>query len=289
MPDVLAVSARSIGDLLTTAAGRLHGLVPDPGREARALWAAAAETRVGDIWLQRGRVPADAAVARFCDALEQRLQGVPFAYATGHAAFRALDLLLDCRALIPRPETEGLVDLALQHARSGVAADLGTGSGCLALALAVEGSFERVVAVERDPGAAALARENVRRIAPPVPLDVREGDWCAPLAGAMYHVIVANPPYLTSAEYARLDPSVRDYEPRAALESGVDGLLATRAILATAAPYVAPGGALLLEIDERRAPAVQEIAGAHGWARTQIHADLFGRPRYAVVQPGEDD
>lgn len=288
MPDVLAAPAGSIADRLAVAARRLHGLVPDPAREARALWAAATGTSVGEVWLHRDREPADAVALRFTAALEQRIAGVPFGYATGHAAFRGLDLLLDRRALIPRPETEGLVDLALQRGGSGVAADLGTGSGCIALALAVEGSFERVVAVERDPQTAALARENVRRTAPAVSLDVREGDWCAPLAGAIYHVIVANPPYLTSAEYARLDPSVREYEPRAALESGADGLDATRAILATAGPFLAPRGALLLEIDERRAQAVREIADAHGWARTRIHADLFGRPRYAVVQPGED-
>jgi len=169
-----------------------------------------------------------------------------------------------------------------------VAADIGTGCGCIALALAVEGTFDRVIAVESSPAAAALARENVARVAAATPVEVREGDLLAPLAGARYRVIVANPPYLTAAEYDALDAAVRETEPRAALVSGSDGLEATARLLAGAGALLEPGGALFLEIDERRADAVQVLAQRHGWRRVGIHHDLFGRPRYAVAFPPED-
>jgi HemK-like putative methylase len=156
------------------------------------------------------------------------------------------------------------------------------------LSLAGEGAFERVVAVEHAPAAAALARENIAQVRPPVPVEVREGDWLAPLSGERFRVIVANPPYLTDEEYAALDPAVRGFEPRDALVSGTDGLEATRRILAGAAPLLEPGGALVLEIDERRAEAVRGLATEYGWARALIHDDVFGRPRYALALPRED-
>jgi release factor glutamine methyltransferase len=228
---------------------------------------------------------------RFWEAVEQRSSGTPFAYAVGRVAFRQLELNLDPRALIPRPETEGLVDLVLQwmgsgedgSGRGGAVADIGTGCGCIALSLAVEGNFERVIAVERSPDAAALARENVRRIRPPVPVEVREGDLIAPLGEERLRVIVANPPYLTAQEYEALHPSVRGFEPREALVSGSDGLDATRALLMGAGARLEPGGLLALEIDERRADAVRALARAGGWGRTTIREDLFGRPRYALA------
>jgi release factor glutamine methyltransferase len=220
---------------------------------------------------------------------------VPFPYVVGHVAFRTLQLRCDPRALIPRPETEGLVSLVLEwsqgdeaRGKGGIAADVGTGTGCIALALAVEGPFERVIAVERSPEAGALARENLALVRPPVPVEVREGELLAPLAGARYRAIVSNPPYVTAAEYGALDPAVREHEPRAALVSGADGLTATRALLAGAAGLLAPGGVLALEIDERRGDAVRALAHEHGWARIGIHDDLFGRPRYALAFPKED-
>jgi release factor glutamine methyltransferase len=254
--------------------------VPD----AAAVWAALSGTTIGDAWLRQSEPKSPELVARYRDAVAQLERGVPFAYAVGRAGFRTLDLTIDSRALIPRPETEGLVDLVLPHAgNGGVAADIGTGSGCIALALAVEGRFERVVAVERSPGAAALARENVARVRPPTPVEIREGDLLAPLAGARYRAIVANPPYLTHAEYDALDPSVKCFEPHDALVSGRDGLDATRALLAGAAALLEPDGVLALEIDERRGDAVRALAQSHGWTRIEVHDDIFGRPRYALA------
>ena len=255
------------------------------GQEANAaVWAALSGTTVGDAWLRRDEPKSAELVARYQEAVAQLARGVPFAYAVRRAGFRTLDLLIDSRALIPRLETEGLVDLVLRHAGSGgLAADIGTGSGCIALALATEGRFERIIAVERSAQAVALARENVARVRPPTPVEIREGDLLAPLAGARYRVIVANPPYLSDAEYDALDPSVKSFEPREALVSGQGGLDATRALLAGAAALLEPGGLLALEIDERRGDAVRDLAHAHGWTRIDVHDDIFGRPRYALA------
>jgi release factor glutamine methyltransferase len=216
---------------------------------------------------------------------------MPFGYAVGRAAFRSLELNLDPRALIPRPETEGLVELVLRETGKrdpgcgmrGVVADIGTGCGCIALSLAVEGDFERVIAVERSGDAAALACENVALVQPPVPVEVREGDLLAPLAGERYRAIVSNPPYLTEAEYASLDPAVRLFEPREALVSGADGLTATRALLAGARALLEPGGFVALELDERRAGAVRALALRHDWSRVAVYDDLFGRPRFLLA------
>lgn len=291
MPD----TAREItvADALERGAARLAAAgVARSRHEATALWAMLAGSAPGAVWLGRERPAADDVARRFAAAVERRAAGEPFAYAAGRAGFRGLELRCDARALIPRPETEGLVELVLRWARArgdgGVAADLGTGTGAIALSLAAEGGFDRVIAVERSAAAAALARENVAAACPRVPVEVREGDWLGPLAGLSCRVIVANPPYLTDAEYAALEPAVRAWEPRAALASGPDGLDATRAILAGARAVLARDGLLALEIDERRGDAVRGAARAAGWGDVAIHQDLFGRPRYALVAPPED-
>jgi release factor glutamine methyltransferase len=257
------------------------------GQEATAaVWAAIAGTSFGEAWLRRDEPKPDELVTRYENAMQRLAEGMPFAYAVGSTGFRTLDLASDARALIPRPETEGLVDLVLDLNLRGNAADIGTGSGCIALALAVEGRFDKVVAVECSRDAAALARENIARINPATAVEIRLGNLLDPLGenGEHFAVIVANPPYLTEAEYDELDCSVREFEPREALVSGVDGLQATRALFAGAGALLEPGGVLALEIDERRAAAVRDIARQHGWGNVAIHDDLFGRPRYALAK-----
>ncbi len=287
----------SIAQALDQAAERLaQSGVLDAKREATALWAVVEGVKPGDVWLERDRAAAAAVAEQFWEAVARRSSGVPFPYAVGRAPFRTLELTLDPRALIPRPETEGLVQLVLDWARAtgdgrrgtGLAADVGTGCGCIALALAVEGTFDRIVAVERSPEAAALARENVALVRSPTCVEVRVGDLLAPLAGERFRVIVSNPPYLTEEEYEGLDPSVKRFEPRAALASGPEGLDATRALLAGAARLLERAGMLAVEIDERRADRVRALAREHNWDRVAIHEDLFGRPRYALVFPREE-
>jgi release factor glutamine methyltransferase len=286
----------SLARMIAQATSQLEQAgVQNGGREATSLWAALADVAPGEAWIRRDRSVSASDSVRFWEAIERRSSGTPFAYAVGRAAFRHLELKVDRRALIPRPETEGLVDLVLQwgkrdqgRATGGCVADIGTGCGCIALSLAVEGNFERVIAVERSPDAAALARENVELIGPAVSVEVREGHLLAPLGDGRFRVIIANPPYLTTEEYDALDLSVRGFEPREALVSGPDGLDATRTLLTGARARLEPDGLLALEIDERRADTVRELACAAGWERTTIREDLFGRPRYALMFPREE-
>ena len=285
MPET--ASSASLASLLESAAATLvRSGVREPRREAAALWSALAGCSPGAAWIERDSPGAPALVDEFRQAVARRAAGAPAAYATGRAAFRMLDLAVDRRALIPRSETEGLVELVLRWAvgkSGGAVADIGTGTGCIALALAMEGRFERVIATDSSVEAAALARENVARVRPGVPVEVRVGDLLAPLAADRCRVIVANPPYLTEGEWAALDPAVREFEPQAALASGPDGLAATRVLLSEARAVLEPGGLLALEIDERRPAAVRALAHDAGWGHVTIHQDLFGRPRYALA------
>lgn len=287
MPELVSLppTIAAVGLELDRATERLRAAgVAYPQREAAWFWEIAAGLPSGQAWLVREQRADTQAAGRFHDMVARRLTGMPFAYAAGQMAFRRLSLTIDDRALIPRPETEGLVERVLDWAADrpgGWVADIGTGSGCIALSLALEGRFDRVVAVEPSPPAAALARSNVVRCGAAV--EVREGDLLMPLAAERYRAIVSNPPYLRDDEWDALDVSVRDFEPRLALVSGADGLDATRALIAGAAERLEPGGLLALEIDERRAAAVRDVASACGWVDIRIAADLFGRARYALM------
>ena len=214
----------------------------------------------------------------------------PRAYAEGVAGFRLLELLVDRRVLIPRPETEGLVERVLAWSRGrwgsgewGTVLDLGTGSGCIALSLAAEGRFARIVATDVSPEALEVARLNAARVGPDPEPEFRLGSLFEPVAGERFDVIVSNPPYIAEPEYAELDPSVRDFEPRLALLSGPDGLTHTRAILQRAGDHLMPGGLLALEVDSRRADQSADIARA-SWQEVRVERDVFDRPRYLLAR-----
>jgi release factor glutamine methyltransferase len=203
------------------------------------------------------------------------------------AGFRTLELEVDSRVLIPRPETEGLVENVLawakHHSRWGVVADIGTGSGCIALALAVEGRFTRVVATDASASALAVARRNLERISPPIPVLLREGFLWEALEGERCEVIVSNPPYVSEAEFEALEPGVRLFEPRTALVSQNGGMEHIRQLLAGAGDYLAPLGLLALEVDSGRAEDARALATENGWSRVRVDQDLFGRPRYLLA------
>lgn len=219
---------------------------------------------------------------RFLAAVARRAAGEPLAHVTGWTGFRHLVIGSDRRALIPRPETEGLVELALARVRRGVAADIGTGSGAIALSLAHEGDFAEVIGTDLSSAALELARENGRRL--DLPVTWLEGDLLAPLAGITVDLLVSNPPYLTEAEHAALDGAVREWEPALALLGGADGLAPYRRLLAEAPAVVAPGGWLVLEVDARRARATADLARTPAWRDVAILDDLFGRARYLVAR-----
>lgn len=208
----------------------------------------------------------------------------PRQYVEGIAGFRLLELVVDRRVLIPRPETEGLVDWVLREAGARTVLDVGTGSGCIALSLATEGRFARIVATDVSAEALEVARLNAARVRPTPMPEFRLGAFFEPVRGERFDVIVANPPYIAAPEYAELDPSVRDYEPRLALESGPDGLAHTRAIIDAAPGHLTPGGLLALEVDSRRGEESATLARARGFREVRVERDVFDRPRFLLAR-----
>lgn len=261
--------------------------VAEARREALSLWAAVTGTAPGAAWMDRHRAPVPEARRGFEAAVARRAAGAPVAYAAGSAAFRMLELTVDSRVLIPRPETEGLVEHVLQWCRTwgrwGVAADIGTGSGCIALSLAREGAFRRVIATDLSRAALDVARRNAAAARPTAPVEFREGDLLWPLGAESVDVLVSNPPYVTVAEWAGLDPGVRDHEPRLALVGGTTGLTHIAALLRLAPARLREGGLLALELDCRRAGDVLALARTLGWASARLELDLFGRERYLLA------
>ena len=257
--------------LLDRAAETLRrGGVPEPRREALRIW----------------RELGGNAASSFLAVVERRASGEPLAYVTGRVGFRHLTLRTDRRALIPRPETEQLVELALAVAPGGRAADVGTGSGCLALCLATEGAYSEVIALDQSRDAIALAGIN-RKAVGAFRVRLVLGELAAPLAERSLDLLVSNPPYLTDAEWEMLDPSVSAWEPREALAAGPDGMRETTALLADGRRVLRPGGWLLMELDCRRAGAVASHAGGLGWQGVRVVNDLFGRERFLLARRSE--
>jgi release factor glutamine methyltransferase len=229
------------------------------------------------------------ALAHFDAMLGRRRAGEPLQYVLGHWAFRSLDLLVDRRVLIPRPETELVAESAIDELRrlgGTVAVDLGTGSGALALAIATEVPDARVWGVERSPDALAVARANTAGIGRAgARVTMLEGDWFDGLPGELrgkVDVIVANPPYVADGD--ALPSEVADWEPASALFAGADGLDDIRRIVSLAPEWLRRPGALVVELDPRQAAAAVQLALDAGFTEAREHPDLTGRMRYLVAR-----
>jgi release factor glutamine methyltransferase len=271
--------------------------VPDARREADELYAAVIGGATSAAWLDREREMPAAVAARFREAVTRRAAGWPQAYATGRANFRGHWLTVDRRVLIPRPETEGLVELVIKwaqgHGGTGapapLVADVGTGSGAIAIALALEARVSGVIATDVSPAALDLAILNAAALGAKERISVRRGHLLEPLLGESVDAVVSNPPYVATGEWESLDPSVRDYEPRLALDGGPDGMDLLRELIAQAGKALGPGGLLALEVDARRASRTAEVVRSAGFEHVEVGTDLFGRPRYVHGrQPGTD-
>lgn len=247
--------------------------------------------------LAEGRQPIDGdRLPHFDRLIERRMALEPVAYLIGHKQFFGLDFVVDRRVLVPRPETELLVELALQIARTKhmepstdqanqpgsrvLIADIGTGSGCIAVALAVYLPSAQICAVDISPDALALARLNAERHGVGTRIRLLQGDLLAPLE-APADMIVSNPPYTV---LSAIDEGVRRHEPHCALDGGPDGLALYRRLLHAAPARLRPGGAVLLEIGATQAAAVARLAReAFPAAQIDVHSDLAGLDRVVAI------
>ncbi|MBI2407114.1 MAG: peptide chain release factor N(5)-glutamine methyltransferase [Gemmatimonadetes bacterium] len=287
-----AAGSGTIGEMLDALAeelGRATGMAAR--QEARDLIAAVLGQPKFWPTAHRDEPLAPATLVAVSEAAERLKRGMPFQYAVRRADFRSLTLYVDERVLIPRPETELLVELVLAAtAGAGRVADVGTGSGAIALALAAEGRYDKVLATDISSDALTVSRHNLRAI--PAErrglVEFRAGSWCAPLAGESLGALVANPPYIAPAEAGELPDLVRNWEPSFALFAARDGMAAIRAIATGAMSVLAPQGVLALEVDSRRAAdAAALVSGTEAFEQVVVHKDLTGRERFVVARRKE--
>ncbi|MBL9175366.1 MAG: peptide chain release factor N(5)-glutamine methyltransferase [Verrucomicrobiales bacterium] len=240
---------------------------------------------------------ADLAVAR--DLVRRRGRREPLQHLTGTTGFLNLNLQVTPEVLVPRPETEVLAQLAIQNLKEAppdrvpVALDFGTGSGCLAIALAQAVPESEVHALDISQGALAVARRNAVSNGTGG-IQFHEGDGFAALEGRVpvlrrrFSLVVTNPPYIPTSEIATLEPEVRDYDPRIALDGGSDGLAFYRRLALEAADWLRPGGKLMAEFGDGQASALKELFEGAGWMTEVVEKDLSGRDRVLIVRPPTD-
>jgi release factor glutamine methyltransferase len=275
----------TVAEALTEAAGQLEGLRDgSPRLEAELLLGHAtglSRTRL----LTWPDTPLTSDARHHLAALvERRRRGEPIAYILGRQGFWTLDIEVTPDTLIPRPETELLVELALDRLPAGAplaVADLGTGSGAIAAALAAERPGWTLIALDSSPRAAAVAWSNARRLGL-ANLAVLVADWFAPLASGCLDAVISNPPYVAAAD-PHLGLGDLRFEPHAALASGPDGLDAIRRIAAAAPRHLRPGGLLALEHGYDQGAAVRAILGAVGLREIETRRDLAGHERLTLA------
>jgi release factor glutamine methyltransferase len=284
----------SIAELLHDATARLQATSATPRLDAELLLAHTLGWPRARVLAERQHHPSTRQAVAFAALVARREQGEPVAYLVGHKEFYGLDLEVTPATLIPRPETEVLVELALAEARrllqmqTGTAgrpgltiADIGTGSGAIAIALATHLPAALVYAVDLSAEALAVAARNVARHGLEGRVRLLQGDLLTPLPEAV-DLIVSNPPYTV---YDEIAPDVRTYEPRLALDGGPNGVAVYRRLLAMAPAALHPHGALLLEIGAWQGRVVADLArAALPGAQVHVHQDLAGRDRVVIVR-----
>jgi release factor glutamine methyltransferase len=255
-----------------TVEGALRGAAID-AREARILLAAATGFSQASVMAFPERPLPREAEARFGELVARRRRGEPVAYLLGRKEFYGLELAVNPAVLIPRPETELVVELALQREFAS-ALDLGTGSGAIALALKRQRPGARVVAVDSSPAALVVAKRNA--VALGVDVEFHHGEWFGPFQGARFDLIVSNPPYVAEG-----DPHLAElaFEPPGALLAGRDGLDAIRQVAAAAPGHLEPGGSILIEHGMGQDAAVRALLERRGLEDVRTWPDLAGIPR----------
>lgn len=261
-----------------------------PGLDARILAREAFGLDAAALILKGGDAVDAAAMQRFAAMVDRRAAGEPVGRILGRREFHGLTFVLSADTLEPRPDTETLVDLAVASVKAGAVpgsgpdgaglrfADIGTGTGAIAVALAAALPAARGVATDISAGALATAAANAAEHGVADRIDFREGSYLAPLSGS-FGLVLSNPPYIETAALAGLAREVRDHDPRAALDGGADGLEAYRAIAGGVAALLEPGGIVAVEIGSDQAAAVSALFSAAGLAEVAVHPDIEGRDR----------
>jgi len=274
---------------LAWGAARLGQASTTPLLDAQVLLAHAVGARRVALCADYSRRLADEEGLRFRALVDRRLTGEPVAYLTGVREFWSLPLRVDRRALVPRPDTETVLEEVMAlfpAAPPRLFADVGTGSGCLAVALAGMFPRSRGWAIDLDEAALSLAQENVRALGLEARLVCLLGDLLQPLPEPV-ELIVSNPPYIPTAEIPWLPIDVRGFEPLRALDGGVDGLELIQRLIREASGKLSPGGWLVLEVGDGQASRVTEILRHAGWPEVRTRKDLGGIGRVVAARAGE--
>lgn len=262
--------------------------VPNPKLDTDILIAHSLGIKRLDLYLDLERPLTEKQLNDLRPLVRRRASREPLQYIVGHTEFYGLSLKVDSRALIPRHETEELVDLIIKKVESAPTRilDLGTGSGALALTLAAQFTGAQVTAIDQSVDALALANENAAALDLSERVQFLQGNWWSPLTiDAQFDLIVSNPPYLTEAEMTTAEPEVIDHEPHDALVAGSDGLNDFRILLEGAPKFLAPGGLLAMETGIAQSEALTELALQAGIAGNSAE-DLSGRPRFFFARVG---
>jgi release factor glutamine methyltransferase len=226
----------------------------------------------------------------YYELLQRRHRGEPIQYIIGETEFYGLPFRVTPAVLIPRPETEHLVEEVLKraaHFAQPRIVDIGTGSGCIAVALTRHLPHAAITAIDLSPDALALTRENAALNGIANRIRFLEGDLLAPVTGESFEIVVSNPPYVPTADRASLSVEVRDHEPALALFAGDDGLDIYRRIIPAACAALVPGGLLLLEIGYGQSAAIQALLTTAGFSQIDFSPDLQGIPRVVCAQRGQ--
>lgn len=287
-----AAQSWTILSLVLWSADYLASKGVESGRlDAEWLLASALGTERLQLYLKYDRPVGPEEREAFKQQLRRRACREPLQYILGRAAFRELELVADPRALIPRPETEVLVEEVLAWAKDrksglGTVMDIGTGTGAVSVSLAVEGVCEQIVATDISEGALEVARLNAQRHGVEALLDFRRGSLFEIVdAGEAFDVIVSNPPYVATGERAGLQPEIRDWEPSEALFAGEDGLDVIQPLIAEAPEHLTDGGLLALEVGLGQAERVtRQIDDSGRFEPARVRRDLGGLPRVIMAE-----
>ncbi len=251
-------------------------------RDARILMAHTLGVEMDRLTLELSRTVTPTQVAQFEHMIHRRAAHTPISHITGKRAFWKHEFRVTPDVLDPRPETETLIELAMQGAAPETILDLGTGSGCILACLLAEYPDANGTGTDISADALTVAAQNLEKVGASDRASLVQSDWYDGVSGR-FDLIVSNPPYITEAEMARLSPDVREHEPHLALTPGGDGLSAYRTLAANLGAHLAPNGRAFFEIGKDQGPDVQRIFADQGFESVSIHTDLNGHQRIVAV------